>query len=219
MTKKIIYFLEIWKLGNFLKFNLEFFLFSYSYDVTRSLQYNLAPYYGLPKKFCDYTEEEDVSKLSEDSKSSYQRDLNNEDVTEDAKDLNFDQMFNFSSKFFKNKEGMELSSLSANIIPDMVSVKKNEKKKKFKTKVFRGIPTEKFVWNSYILEELKDKVHPDWLLNIIHGFVGQSSIYSLSSLLIFTNNSIDLYFNHFKIQTHLFFVYNFTPSILHLYDK
>ncbi|XP_065648224.1 polyphosphoinositide phosphatase isoform X2 [Hydra vulgaris] len=145
------------------------FYFSYSYDVTRSLQYNLAPYYGLPKKFCDYAEEADMSKLSDE----YQQD-NNEDVTEDAKDLNFDQIYNFSSKMFK--EGMELPSVSANIIPDMSSLKNSKKKKQFKTKVFRGIPTEKFVWNSYILKELKDNVHPDWLLNIIHGFVGQSNI-------------------------------------------
>ena len=43
---------------------------------------------------------------------------------------------------------------------------------------YRGKPYEKFVWNIHLLEKFKDQVHPDWILYIIHGFVGQSSILS-----------------------------------------
>ena len=35
-------------------------------------------------------------------------------------------------------------------------------------------PHWKFVWNSYLLDIVD--LHPDWLLYIIHGFVGQASI-------------------------------------------
>ncbi len=37
-------------------------------------------------------------------------------------------------------------------------------------------PYAKYVWNVGLLEKVKDIVHPDWLLYIIHGFCGQSSI-------------------------------------------
>ena len=43
----------------------------------------------------------------------------------------------------------------------------------------RGKPCTKFVWNNHMLKDVNDLVHPDWLLYITHGFVGQCSILSL----------------------------------------
>jgi hypothetical protein len=40
----------------------------------------------------------------------------------------------------------------------------------------RQTPTRKFVWNNHLLKNFEDKVHHDWILYIIHGFIGQSSI-------------------------------------------
>ncbi len=37
-------------------------------------------------------------------------------------------------------------------------------------------PYYKYVWNGKLLERVKDTVHQDWLMYIIHGFCGQSSI-------------------------------------------
>ncbi|XP_018495844.1 polyphosphoinositide phosphatase [Galendromus occidentalis] len=37
-------------------------------------------------------------------------------------------------------------------------------------------PNEKFVWNSYLLEDLRESADSDWLLHITHGFVGQANI-------------------------------------------
>lgn len=37
-------------------------------------------------------------------------------------------------------------------------------------------PYYKYVWNGKLLEKVKDIVHQDWLMYIIHGFCGQSSI-------------------------------------------
>lgn len=42
----------------------------------------------------------------------------------------------------------------------------------------RNEPYYKYVWNGKLLERVKDTVHPDWLMYIIHGFCGQSSILS-----------------------------------------
>ncbi|KAJ0060795.1 hypothetical protein NL108_001656, partial [Boleophthalmus pectinirostris] len=40
----------------------------------------------------------------------------------------------------------------------------------------RNEPYHKYVWNGKLLERIKDIVHPDWLMYIIHGFCGQSKL-------------------------------------------
>ncbi|XP_077566614.1 polyphosphoinositide phosphatase [Stigmatopora nigra] len=40
----------------------------------------------------------------------------------------------------------------------------------------RAEPYYKYVWNGNLLERVKDIVHPDWLMYIIHGFCGQSKL-------------------------------------------
>lgn len=40
----------------------------------------------------------------------------------------------------------------------------------------RHEPTEKFVWNKYLMSAFESKVHYDWVIHVIHGFIGQSSI-------------------------------------------
>lgn len=37
-------------------------------------------------------------------------------------------------------------------------------------------PHEKFIWNTHLLSKVKKDLHPDWLLYITHGFVGQSNM-------------------------------------------
>jgi len=48
--------------------------------------------------------------------------------------------------------------------------------------VFCGVRTApywKYVWNEYLLKKVYTDLHSDWLLYIVHGFIGQSSILSL----------------------------------------
>ncbi|XP_046388999.1 polyphosphoinositide phosphatase isoform X3 [Ischnura elegans] len=40
----------------------------------------------------------------------------------------------------------------------------------------RNNPNRKFVWNSYLLSQIEGRLHPDWILYIVHGFVGQSNV-------------------------------------------
>lgn len=40
----------------------------------------------------------------------------------------------------------------------------------------------KYVWNGELLDIIKTTVHRDWLLYIIHGFCGQSSILFLKKI-------------------------------------
>lgn len=40
----------------------------------------------------------------------------------------------------------------------------------------RGTSRKRFIWNEFLIEPIKGKIHPDWLLEITHGFVSQSHI-------------------------------------------
>ncbi|XP_060530474.1 polyphosphoinositide phosphatase isoform X2 [Cylas formicarius] len=101
------------------------FYFSYSYDITHSLQHNLTE----PKQF--------LTNNSEKSES---------DTLPD------------------NNHGL----LSSSVLPQR------------KEKQLFGIrtqPYEKFVWNLHLLSEArKADLHPDWILFVSHGFIGQSNI-------------------------------------------
>lgn len=37
-------------------------------------------------------------------------------------------------------------------------------------------PNRKFIWNTFLLKEVENDLHPDWLLYIMHGFVTQSNM-------------------------------------------
>ncbi|XP_026174953.1 polyphosphoinositide phosphatase [Mastacembelus armatus] len=103
------------------------FYFSYSYDLSHSLQYNLTLLqrpYDLWSSAASSTEEEVHTQSKQDSF----------DIFED--------------------EGLP-------------------------TQVVYGLqnePYNKYVWNGKLLERVKDIVHHDWLMYIIHGFCGQSKL-------------------------------------------
>ncbi|XP_014488614.1 PREDICTED: polyphosphoinositide phosphatase isoform X2 [Dinoponera quadriceps] len=40
----------------------------------------------------------------------------------------------------------------------------------------RSNPHRRFVWNSHLLRPVEKDLHPDWILYIIHGFIGQSNV-------------------------------------------
>ena len=147
----------------------------------------MAPYYGLPLKYSNDVESENNIKFSYESSYVSQMEESEdlplriseklEENIEDARDIDIEKYFSGKKSNGEQDSGdFELSSLSTHVFPDIGSPPPEKcVKSNIKTKVFRGVPTEKFVWNSYILDSLKKIVHPDWLLNIIHGFVGQSS--------------------------------------------
>ncbi|KAM6992258.1 polyphosphoinositide phosphatase [Tautogolabrus adspersus] len=110
------------------------FYFSYSYDLSHSLQYNLTllqrPYelWSSPASTAEEEEEEEEEERHKQSK-------------QDSFDI-FEE------------EGLP-------------------------TQVVYGLQNEpyyKYVWNGKLLERVKDTVHHDWLMYIIHGFCGQSKL-------------------------------------------
>ncbi|KAJ9595423.1 hypothetical protein L9F63_013382, partial [Diploptera punctata] len=40
----------------------------------------------------------------------------------------------------------------------------------------RNKPNRRFVWNSYLLRNIEMGLHPDWIVYVMHGFVGQSNM-------------------------------------------
>ncbi|XP_017878780.1 polyphosphoinositide phosphatase isoform X2 [Ceratina calcarata] len=102
------------------------FYFSYSYDLTHTLQSNMSP----PKHI--------------------KSDIYNNRDTEDAEN------------FF-----------------NMWAPKKNQGKsdvEKYLDYGIRSNPHRRFVWNSHLLKPVEKDLHPDWILYITHGFIGQSNV-------------------------------------------
>ena len=63
---------------------------------------------------------------------------------------------------------------------DLKAVEETEKAENKSRGTFYGVrtpPEEKFVWNSHLLNKVaEEELHSDWIVHLIHGFVGQSSI-------------------------------------------
>ncbi|XP_033338065.2 polyphosphoinositide phosphatase FIG4 isoform X2 [Megalopta genalis] len=111
------------------------FYFSYSYDLTHTLQYNMC----TPKHI--------KSNMPNDS-DNVSNQTKNDDV-EDAED------------FF-----------------NMWAVRKNYNisTDKYVDYGIRNNPHRRFVWNSHLLMPVEKDLHRDWILYIIHGFIGQSNV-------------------------------------------
>lgn len=99
------------------------FYFSYSYDITHTLQYNLSH----PRQFIPNTQQ------------------TSEYVLPDNVDL-------LTTSIVSNDESENNYGI-------------------------RSHPHNKFVWNKHLLQEaINAELHPDWILYITHGFIGQSNI-------------------------------------------
>ncbi|GBP83844.1 Polyphosphoinositide phosphatase [Eumeta japonica] len=128
------------------------FYYSYSYDVTHTLQMNMAP----PRKLAPALFPKPVTSAvyssprqnSEDSKSCICDKYDNEDEE--------DIFLTWQSQLQQRKTN---STLSKNLEFGV-----------------RTVPEWRFVWNSHLLSEVHSYLHPDWILYIVHGFIEQSNL-------------------------------------------
>ncbi|XP_012265419.2 polyphosphoinositide phosphatase isoform X1 [Athalia rosae] len=111
------------------------FYFSYSYDLTQTLQINMAP----PRHI-----KSDIPELNNQT-------INENDNVEDSGD--FFNMWAF------RKTSQSTGHTAQNINYGV-----------------RSNPNRRFVWNSHLLLPAEKYLHPDWILYITHGFIGQSNI-------------------------------------------
>ncbi|XP_076239443.1 polyphosphoinositide phosphatase FIG4 [Calliopsis andreniformis] len=113
------------------------FYFSYSYDLTQTLQSNMTP----PKHIKPEIPHMDEKVLNE---------AENND-TGDAGD--FFNMWTFR-KHYQNNSSTE----------------------KYIDYGIRSNPNRRFIWNSHLLKPVEKDLHRDWILYVIHGFIGQSNV-------------------------------------------
>ena len=158
----------------------------------------MAPQYGLPVKYADdaisrqceqYDNNLDNGSQTSETRSEHEdSDVTLENCDDPEQSSLYQSSYTSSNKFTastRTKENIELNSMSAESFPDHHSNHQSRPNiDHTRVKVFRGQPAEKYMWNTHILEGLREIVHPDWVLNIIHGFVGQSSIFFIYTRLI-----------------------------------
>lgn len=136
------------------------FYFSYSYDITHTLQVNMA----VPKNI--HSASKAVHRQKSASSSVHSK-ISGTTEEEDTEDL----FASASSEISKTNAGSETVSGRA---------EDDKSKKEFRKKVvhygIRSEPNRRFVWNSYLLSRVENCLHPDWILYIMHGFVSQSNV-------------------------------------------
>ena len=152
---------------------------SYTYDVTQNLQYNMSlidrSFSKLQKCECkchmDVSQgKNDVSNMEHDRDSS-------ESVPSGGMDIKIDgrlseRSYKESDSCVETKVDVTKKLKGSNHCQECL--KHCVQQHHFVSR--RGKPCGQFIWNKHMLKLLNDVVHPDWLLCITHGFVGQCSI-------------------------------------------
>ncbi|XP_047986430.1 polyphosphoinositide phosphatase [Leguminivora glycinivorella] len=127
------------------------FYYSYSYDITHTLQMNMAP----PRKLAPALFPEPVTaavyrsnlRSSEEEKCICQQVDDDEDIFETWKRQ--------LQQRHENSGSDSRASLEFGV---------------------RTVPEWRFVWNSHLLSPVHSQLHPDWILYIVHGFIEQSNL-------------------------------------------
>ncbi|XP_050673839.1 polyphosphoinositide phosphatase isoform X1 [Leptidea sinapis] len=126
------------------------FYYSYSYDVTHTLQMNMAPPRKLAPALFPKPVTAAVYQSSITSNENQACTCNTQDDDEDIFETWKQQM-----KQRKEKMGLLSTKLEFGV---------------------RTVPEWRFVWNSHLLSVVHSQLHPDWILYIVHGFVEQSNL-------------------------------------------
>ncbi|KAG7213368.1 hypothetical protein KM043_002662 [Ampulex compressa] len=118
------------------------FYFSYSYDLTHTLQSNMTP----PKHI-----KSDIPATTIGTENS----LNQGENADTEKSEDFFNMWAFRKPHHDVNDGNAMKYVDYGL---------------------RSNPHRRFVWNSHLLVPVENDLHRDWILYIIHGFIGQSNV-------------------------------------------
>lgn len=122
------------------------FYFSYSYDVTQTLQVNMS----IP--------------INLDLYSGCFKSSTHASNVEDAENIDIFSESDNSTSDIRNKS--QSSSTGC----------KQTKIKRVVEYAVQSIPNRRFVWNLHLLSKIENILRPDWILYIMHGFVSQSAV-------------------------------------------
>ncbi|KAK6187826.1 hypothetical protein SNE40_005765 [Patella caerulea] len=136
------------------------FYFSYSYDLTRMLQYNMAPSLTPQSLATDdnvsHNQQQDGNTESGNKKQDGSTESGNKKQDGNTESGNKKQDGNTESGNKKQESNTQ----------------SHDGKRHTLTGV-RSQPSWKFVWNKHLLKSFWNIVHNDWVLFITHGFIGQ----------------------------------------------
>ncbi|XP_059153986.1 polyphosphoinositide phosphatase-like [Physella acuta] len=134
------------------------FYFSYSYDLTHTLQFNMTPVLS-PDTAVPLSRSESKPGHHFPKRSSIWENDEPSTTTADLKeDICIDEVNNLT---------LDHSALD---------VQERETKTEQVMYGIKNAPCRKYVWNNYLLRGFENSVHSDWVLYIIHGFIGQSNV-------------------------------------------
>ncbi|XP_064627556.1 polyphosphoinositide phosphatase-like isoform X3 [Lineus longissimus] len=147
------------------------FYYSYSYDLTHTLQFNLSPSKNIEPRvkqseFCN-SGVKFWQKHTEDPGTYPGSSVDEGDVEDASKSVAC--FHNITQQPRDDKATDEEEPLS----PDGGTANGKKSDPVYGT---RTEPTRKYVWNNHLIKHLENMVHPDWILYITHGFLGQSNI-------------------------------------------
>lgn len=156
------------------------FYFSYSYDLTHTLQYNMT----VPKRVLRSLSTTDSSfeVIDECSKTLPVWDPHH-CVSPASKSSTIEVAQNFlpnlqksgRSKFYSDDKNAPWSELKDGLGRQQSAGSQGTLDDESEYGITTN-PRARFVWNSYLLKRVEHHLHPNWVIHIIHGFVGQSNI-------------------------------------------
>jgi len=147
------------------------FYFSYSYDLTHSLQYNMTRVSVGEGDSVKPNGNDDAYK-NDDDEYSHRTHLpprqNPSDATYIGKNQSRTSQASTASSAVSKTPTQSHHRLSSHSPPPGNA----------KTNVvgIRTQPHYKFVWNDFLLDQFETRVHSSWVLHIIHGFVSQGDL-------------------------------------------
>ncbi|XP_050728957.1 polyphosphoinositide phosphatase-like isoform X2 [Eriocheir sinensis] len=147
------------------------FYFSYSYDLTHSLQYNMAPPTEVP-----------LEALTRYKKAK-SHPLSNAEKADNFMNLSLSSSEEGSRRARRSKAPSEPAESTADSMESESARPSTpfsfEGHQHHQPPTYYGTrtkPKKKFVWNSYLLQPAEETLHPAWILPIIHGFITQNNI-------------------------------------------
>ncbi|XP_005103334.1 polyphosphoinositide phosphatase isoform X2 [Aplysia californica] len=165
------------------------FYFSYSYDVTHTLQYNMARVFteGKGGNACTSGNTDNIScKQPQPNHYRHRAASRLHSLWEgEAEEAFSKSSFPAAPTASATDKEMEEQTIPISEVTDikpspesltLSSIPEAELKKEEVKCGVKNAPCRKFLWNNHLLQGFENCVHSDWVLYIIHGFIGQSNV-------------------------------------------
>ncbi|BFZ10295.1 hypothetical protein BsWGS_13334 [Bradybaena similaris] len=154
------------------------FYFSYSYDLTHTLQFNMAPVncpsLGVNLR-CDVTKTKtsQQQQQQQQQQSSRRSSPRVSSLWTDDSDADFVAPASVPGDTGAPDAGKDEAPPGSARDESQQDAAASRDHTVFGVK---NAPCRKFVWNNHLLKDFESHVHSDWILYIIHGFIGQSNV-------------------------------------------